>query len=136
MFTGQVLKKIIHDKNVNDIETISSQANVTVSDGLTYQTHTVYHDPQRAIFNSVSYNPSESELDFTGLPFSEVGIQAWDDNPWLPVSLKWTVNYFPLVPITSGGSNYSGDFVINNFQIGDTNLELSDVCLTHSVYNA
>ncbi len=41
------------NKNLHSIETISSQADVTVSDGLTYQTHTVYHDPQRAIFQRI-----------------------------------------------------------------------------------
>ncbi len=35
------------------IETISSQAEVTVSDGLTYQTNSVFHDPQRAIFQRI-----------------------------------------------------------------------------------
>ena len=44
------LSTIAPKVNLNEIQTISTQANVTVSDGLTYQTHTLYHDPQRAIF--------------------------------------------------------------------------------------
>lgn len=47
------LQTIAPEKSVHDIETISSQADVMVSDGLTYQTHTVFHDPQRAIFQRI-----------------------------------------------------------------------------------
>ncbi len=34
----------------SDIHTVSTEAAVTVSDGLTYTVHTVFHDGQRAIF--------------------------------------------------------------------------------------
>jgi len=47
------LETIAPEKNVKGIETISSQAEVTVSDGLTYKTHTVFHDSQRAIFQRI-----------------------------------------------------------------------------------
>ena len=47
------LQFITHGKSINNIETISSQAEVVVSDGLTYQTNTVFHDPQRAIFQRI-----------------------------------------------------------------------------------
>ncbi len=77
----------------------------------------------RYIFNSVALNPSASELAYSGLPFSEVGIQTWNGNPWLPFSLKWTVYYYPLQDIENGGSGYPTDFVTSNFEIGDTNLD-------------
>lgn len=39
------------EERLADLHTISASADVTVSDGLTYSTNSVYHDPQRAIFH-------------------------------------------------------------------------------------
>lgn len=47
------LNKITHGQNINAIQSISSKADVTVSDGLNYKTFTVYHDPQRAVFKRI-----------------------------------------------------------------------------------
>lgn len=47
------LQTISPEENVNTIQALSSQAEVRVSDGLTYHTHTVFHDAQRAIFQRV-----------------------------------------------------------------------------------
>ena len=47
------LQTITTEENLKGIGTISCQAEVTVSDGLTYKTHTVFHDPQRAIFQRI-----------------------------------------------------------------------------------
>jgi len=44
------IKSIDPQEIQNSIHTLNAQANVTVSDGLHYQTHSIYHDPQRAIF--------------------------------------------------------------------------------------
>ncbi|MFZ1705892.1 MAG: hypothetical protein WAT79_16220 [Saprospiraceae bacterium] len=44
------LNKIDSKNNIEKIHTISTHAEVTVSDGLSYKTNTLYHDKQRAIF--------------------------------------------------------------------------------------
>lgn len=41
------------DSKVSSIHTVSSSADVSVSDGLTYQTNTLFHDRLRAIFQRV-----------------------------------------------------------------------------------
>lgn len=75
------------------------------------------------ILNSTSYNPSQAQLAYAGLPFSEVGMQAWDGNPWLPYSLQWNVNYFPLQQVpTKQAPIYPPDFVTSQFKFGDTDL--------------
>lgn len=47
------LNNIDPKETIKEIHTISSQAEVTVSDGLTYKVNTVFHDNQRAIFQRV-----------------------------------------------------------------------------------
>lgn len=77
----------------------------------------------RYILNSTSYNPSQAQLAYSGLPFSEVGMQAWDGNPWLPYSLQWNVNYFPLQQVpTKQVPVYPTNFITSQFKFGDTDL--------------
>lgn len=47
------IEVIAPNKDLASIQTINSQADVTVSDGLTYSTHTIYNDAQRAIFRQI-----------------------------------------------------------------------------------
>lgn len=47
------LSTIDPDNQRATLHTVSTTADVTVSDGLTYTTHSVYHDPQRLIFSLV-----------------------------------------------------------------------------------
>ena len=47
------LKHIDPNETVGQIHTIATHAEVTVSDGLTYKTRTVFHDKQRAVFQRI-----------------------------------------------------------------------------------
>jgi len=47
------LNKIISPDKLKEIHTISSEADVSVSDGLTYKTKTLFHDHQRAVFQQI-----------------------------------------------------------------------------------
>jgi len=60
------LDKIISHEKIKEIHSIYTQADVSVSDGLTYQVKTLYHDNQRAVFhriypNKVSTNAIEGK---------------------------------------------------------------------------
>ena len=76
------------------------------------------------ILNSTAYNPSQNKLGYAGLPFSEVGIQAWDGNPWLPYSLTWSVYYYPLQQTPAGKAySYPADFITSQFKVGESELD-------------
>ncbi len=47
------INKLSTIENISNIVTIKTEAEVQVSDGLTYKTKTLYHDPQRAIFQRI-----------------------------------------------------------------------------------
>ena len=80
----------------------------------------------RYILNSTAYNPSAGQLAYVGSPFSEIGMQVWDGNPWLPYSLQWSVYYYPFLQVpTSHAPTYPADFITSNFKFGDTDLEYS-----------
>jgi hypothetical protein len=74
--------------------------------------------------NSAAYNPSQAQLIYVGLPCSEVGIQAWEGNPWLPFSLRWSVYFYPFQQVpTAKAPIYPVDLITSQFGFGDTDLE-------------
>lgn|GEM_PF-948760 len=76
------------------------------------------------VLNSLAYNPAQSQLIYAGYPFSLVGIQAWDGNPWLPFSMHWSIYYYPFQPVPSGTAPvYPENFITSQFKFGDTDLE-------------
>jgi hypothetical protein len=78
------------------------------------------------IFISASYQAGG--ILFTGIAPSQIALQYWTGTPWLPFSLKWSVQYYPLENInTDKGKkkNYEAGFITANFDLGDVNLEYS-----------
>lgn len=77
------------------------------------------------IFISASYQTGSSIL-YTGTAPSPIALQYWTGTPWLPFSLKWSVQYYPLESIdTDQGKekNYEAGFITANFALKDVNLE-------------
>jgi len=62
---------------------------------------------------------SQSSYQATGGVPSPVGTTWWNDNPWLPLFLRWEVEYLPLQPTATADRllNYADQFFIGNFDI-------------------
>lgn len=74
------------------------------------------------IFISVSASWG-TQLAYSGIAPSAIYFVEWDGNPWLPYSFSWNITYYPFADIQpdgkSPGKNYSPDFILDNFKLGD-----------------
>lgn len=63
------------------------------------------------------------DLKYDGHAMSQVGMEIWEHNVWLPFSFKWRVHFFPFQQVSTASGGYPVDIVTSNFEVGETTLD-------------
>jgi hypothetical protein len=100
---------------------------------LQQQVDQLYHDDKlRLSYIFISTSQAwGSSVTFSGIAPSETYFVVWGpENPWLPFSLSWQIDYFPYLSV-SPQVQYPERFILDQFSLGDINLEPNDVVATN-----
>ena len=80
---------------------------------------------QASLDNYLSHSDDNKKISFHGTAPSPLALNRWEKNPWIPLFLNWSIDYYPIkyIPPTSE-INYEENSILENYEFSENGTDL------------
>lgn len=80
---------------------------------------------QATLDDYLSHSDNKKKISFQGTAPNLLALNRWEKNPWIPLFLNWSIDYYPIQYIAPTSEiNYEEIFILENYEFSENGTDL------------